>query len=58
MSTTMEMSNVSNDNKPMITEDDVAAMPPTKQQKLIKAALLLGLALIIVYVILDYTVSN
>ena len=42
----------------MTTEGDETATPPTKQQKLIKAGLLLGLALVIVYVVLDYTVSQ
>lgn len=39
-------------------EESVAAPPPTKKQKLIKAGLLLGLVAVIVYVILDYTVSG
>ena len=55
---TMELSNVPVNDKPMTTGEDETATPPTKQQKLIKAALLLGLALVIVYVILDYTVSQ
>lgn len=40
-------------------EDDLEEIKPpmTKQQKLIKAGLLLALVAIIVYVILDYTVS-
>ena len=56
---TMELSNVpTNDDKPMTTGEDATATPPTKQQKLIKAGLLSALALVIVYVILDYTVSQ
>ena len=54
----MELANASADARSMTTGDDETATPPTKQQKLIKAALLLGLALVIVYVILDYTVSQ
>ena len=38
------------------SDDEV--QPPTKQQKLIKAGLLLALVLVIVYVVLDYTVSE
>lgn len=37
---------------------DEESQPPTKKQKLIKAALLMALVLVIVYVILDYTVSE
>ena len=51
---------INDHNKPVTSEEgeDATAAPPTKQQKLIKAGLLLGLVLVIVYVILDYTVSH
>lgn len=55
---TMDVSNVNTIGKPMTTEEDVTTTPPTKQQKLIKAGLLLGLVLVIAYVVLDYTVSQ
>lgn len=40
------------------TSDDDSPAPQTKQQKLIKAGLLLLLVAVIVYVILDYTVRG
>lgn len=40
------------------SDDESVNAPPTKQQKLIKAGVLFALFLIIVYVILDYTVSD
>lgn len=38
--------------------NDNGSPPLTRQQKIIKAGLLLALILIVVYVILDYTVST
>lgn len=46
------------DNNAADSDDESEAPPPTKKQKLIKAGLLFGLFLVIVYVILDYTVSS
>lgn len=40
------------------SDDESVAPPPTRKQKLIKAGCLFALFLIIVYVILDYTVSQ
>ena len=44
-------------NQDVEASSDDENQPPTKQQKLIKAGLLLALVLVIIYVILDYTVS-
>ena len=44
--------------KPNVESSSDEVQPPTKQQKLIKAGLLLALVLVIVYVVLDYTVSE
>lgn len=43
---------------PNAHNEDEAATPQTKQQKLIKLGLLVFLIAIIVYVVLDYTVSD
>lgn len=40
------------------SDNDTAPEPPTKKQKLIKAGLFLLLVIIVIYVILDYTVSG
>eukprot|EP00903_Cladosiphon_okamuranus_P008274 g7963.t1 len=56
---TIDVSNVNTSTMDeLMTTEDVTAAPPTKQQKLIKAGLLLGLVLVIAYVILDYTVPG